>query len=128
MDLTTIFLVVLLCCLAYVQGKKSVQSEDQRLRRRIMTLETMIASLEKDKKQLIREQEILIGAIRNVNRPSPPKEKTWREVFGYQHWRDVTREDIQNAYRRLAKERQASEAALKELNIARDQALKEIRA
>ena len=69
--------------------------------------------------------------------PSPEK-RTWRDVLGnippHQNWRGVgpanTREQIEAAYRRLAKDRHpdtgGSQEAMSELNRARDEALKEI--
>lgn len=57
--------------------------------------------------------------------PGGNGKRSWRDVMGL-HFDGVTPGDIGTVYRGLAKERAADEAALKELNVARDEALAEI--
>lgn len=63
--------------------------------------------------------------------PGDVRARTWREVFGFDHVRAVTLDEIESRYRKLCKERHpdvpgGSHDAFTELNTARDQALKEI--
>lgn len=61
--------------------------------------------------------------------PSPNK-KTWREIFNIGPGVEVTRTEVDNLYKSLAKKRHpdagGSADAMAELNAARDQALKEL--
>ncbi|MCC6918922.1 MAG: J domain-containing protein [Alphaproteobacteria bacterium] len=61
--------------------------------------------------------------------PSPPS-KPWREILAFPADRPATRDNVETAYRMLARERHpdagGSDAKMAELNTARDAALKEI--
>lgn len=54
--------------------------------------------------------------------PDQPGERTWREVMGFGPREHIVLADIGIRYRALAKERAGDEAALRDLNVARDQA------
>lgn len=63
--------------------------------------------------------------------PAPPGQRTWRQVLDIITSGPVVAENIESAYRRLAKERHpdkpgGSAEAMAELNAARDAALKDI--
>lgn len=62
--------------------------------------------------------------------PSPetgsPK-RTWRQVMGFDVDETVFPDGVRQRYRSLAKERSQTEADLLELNVARDEALEELR-
>lgn len=55
-----------------------------------------------------------------------PGPRPWRVVMGFEGTWSPPQADIDKRYRELAKERGQDEAALKELNIARDEAKREI--
>lgn len=55
-----------------------------------------------------------------------PPERHWRDVMEFGPNRHVSAAEISDRYRSLAKERAGDEAALRELNIARDQAREEM--
>lgn len=61
--------------------------------------------------------------------PAPGKadSQQWFNVLGFDARAALTEIDIRERYRRLAKERADSEPALRELNVARDEALKAVR-
>lgn len=61
--------------------------------------------------------------------PEPGKaaSQQWRNVLGFGPLEFVSEIDVQTRYRRLAKERAGVELALRELNVARDEALKAVR-
>lgn len=64
--------------------------------------------------------------------PAPGTRKTWREVFGVNSTSDFSEREITEIYRDLARTRHpnsptGSEEKMKELNVARDQAIKEIK-
>lgn len=60
--------------------------------------------------------------------PAPGKatSQQWRNVLRFNDGTTVSVEAVSARYRQLAKERATSEAALAELNVARDEALKEL--
>lgn len=64
--------------------------------------------------------------------PSPTTKRPWRDVLGFGHHPNVTEDEVNEAYRRLARKYHpdASGGSVKkmsELNVAKDEALKEMR-
>lgn len=61
--------------------------------------------------------------------PAPGKAESqkWRNVLRFGETQAVSVDMVSTRYRELAKEKSTNEAALRELNVARDEALKELR-
>ena len=60
--------------------------------------------------------------------PGADNRAPWRKVFGFENALSVTPEGVRFAYRAMAKQNATNEDYLKVLNLARDEALKELNA
>lgn len=58
--------------------------------------------------------------------PSPTTKRGWRQVFGFSAGTTISERELSEEYRLMAKKRAGDEKSLRELNVARDEARKEI--
>ncbi|MCZ4270779.1 J domain-containing protein [Maritalea porphyrae] len=58
--------------------------------------------------------------------PSPTTKRSWRQVFGFSDVATISEKRLSEEYRELARESGGNEDKLRELNVARDEARKEI--